>query len=155
MTGPTRSRTAAAGEGGPRPRGPRRDDRGTSAVEFAIITPVFLLLIFTIIEAGLFYHARNAAQSSAREGVSYLRLAGSTSDPQAWIAAAEEVTEDYAREIGDLRNVDADARLDESTGRVWVSVSGEVVLPVGGSITVEQTSSATLEQFRPDLKGDS
>lgn len=154
MTGPTRSRTAAAGERGRRWRGPR-DDRGTSAVEFAIITPVFLLLIFTIIEAGLFFHARNAAQSSAREGVSYLRLAGSSTEPQEWITAAEEVTEDYAREIGDLRNVDADARLDEGTGRVWVTVSGEVVLPVGGTITVEQTSSATLEQFRPDLEGDS
>jgi Flp pilus assembly protein TadG len=152
MTGPTRSRTAATADRAPRWWG-ARDERGTSAVEFAIVTPIFLLLILVIIEAGLFFHARNAAQSASREGVSYLRLAGNNADPHAFVAAAEEVTEGYAREVGDLRNVDAVARLDESSGRVWVEVTGEVVLPVGGTITVTQTSTATLEQFRPDVRG--
>lgn len=134
----------------------RRDERGTSAVEFAIVTPVVLLLIFVIVEVGLYYHARNAAQSSAREGVSILRTAGNNDDPQAWAHAAEDVAEEFAREIGDLDNVEANATLDEDTGRVTVEVTGEVVLPVGGTFVIRQTADATLEQFRPDLReGDS
>ena len=132
-----------------------RDDRGTSAVEFAIVTPVFLLLILGIIEIGLYYHARNTAQSSAREGVSVLRVAGNNADPQAWAGAAAQVAEEFAHELGDLDNVDAVATLDEETGRVTVVVTGEVNLPVGGTVSVRQSSTATLEQFRPDLEDGS
>ena len=130
----------------------RRDDRGTSALEFSIIAPIFLLLVFTIIEGGLYLHARNTAQSAAREGVSYLRLAGSNSDPVSFTAAAEQVTEGYAAKLGRLKNVTAAGTIDPSTGRVTMLVVGDVVLPVGGTVQVQQTSTATLEQFRGDLR---
>ncbi len=137
------------GERGPR-RADRGGERGTSAVEFAIIAPILLLLIFTIIQGGLYFHARNTAQSASREGVSYLRLAGNNSDPMAFAAAAEDVTEGYASRIGRLRNVTAVGTIDSSTGRVRMLVVGEVVLPVGGTVQIQQSSTATLEQFRGD-----
>src|SRR5699024_7410983 len=67
------------------PRRFRRGDRGASALEFSIIAPILLLLIFTIIQGGLYFYARNTAQSASREGVSYLRLAGNNADPNAFI----------------------------------------------------------------------
>ncbi|WP_374999727.1 TadE/TadG family type IV pilus assembly protein [Aeromicrobium sp. CTD01-1L150] len=133
----------------------RRDDRGTSALEFSIIAPVFLLLIFTIIQAGLYLYARNTAQSASREGVSYLRLAGNNSDPEAFRSAAENLTESYASKLGRLKDVDAYGTINLDTGRVSMIVVGNVVLPLGGDVEIQQTSTATLEQFRGDLRDGS
>ncbi len=121
-------------------------------MEFAVIAPVFLLLIFSVIQAGLYFQARNTAQSAAREGVSYLRLAGNNSDPQAFVAGAERVTQGFAEEVGRLKNVTAVGRIDTRTGRVDMLVVGEVVLPLGGSVQVQQSADATLEQFRGDTR---
>lgn len=134
------------------PPGSPRRGRGTSAVEFVIIAPVFLLLVFTIVEAGLYFHARDTAQSSAREGVSALRLAGTNADPGSYRAYAEEIATDFATTIGSLKGVTAVATIDQHSGRVSVRVTGHVVLPVGGSISITQVSSATLEQWQPDLR---
>jgi Flp pilus assembly protein TadG len=144
---PTRSR-AGATRPGPR----RRTQRGTSAVEFSIIAPLLLALVLGIIETGLYFYARDTAQSAAREGVSYLRLAGSNSDPQSFIAAAEQVTENYAGKLGRLKDAEATGTIDPD-GRVSIVVTGYVVLPIGGQVEITQTSSATLEQFRGDTRG--
>jgi Flp pilus assembly protein TadG len=111
-------------------------------VEFSIIAPVFLLTIFVIIQGGLYLFARNIAQSSAREGVSYLRLAGNNSDPQSFVPEAERVAESYASRIGHLHNVTATGSIDTDTAE-----------PFGGIVQVQQSSSATLEQFRGDTRG--
>ncbi|GAB3863126.1 TadE/TadG family type IV pilus assembly protein [Nocardioides maradonensis] len=129
--------------------------RGTSAVEFVIVAPVFLLLVFTIIEAGLYFHARDTAQTSAREGVSALRLAGTNADPGSYRAYAEQIATQFATQIGDLTHVTSVATIDQHSGRVSVRVEGDVVLPVGGTMHISQTSSATLEQWLPDLRNPS
>lgn len=152
--GTGRSDRRAAAPHGPRPRAlrQRRDERGTSAIEFAVIAPILLLLIFTLIQGGLYFYARNTAQSASREGVSYLRLAGNNADPDAFVDAAEKVTVGYASKIGRLENVTAVGTIDPRTGRVSMLVAGEVVLPLGGRTEIQQTSYATLEQFRADLR---
>jgi Flp pilus assembly protein TadG len=114
-----------------------------------------LLLIFLIIEGGLYFQARNTAQSAAREGVSYLRLAGNNSDAGAFVAGAERVSQRYAAEIGRLDGVTAVGSVDRSSGRVDMVVVGEVVLPLGGTVEVSQTATATLEQFRGDTRDGS
>ncbi len=81
-----------------------------------------------------------------------MRLAGNNSDPNAFISAAEDVTEGYATKIGRLENVTAVGTIDTKTGRVTMFVAGEVVLPLGGEVEIQQTSEATLEQFRGDLR---
>nr|MCW2727852.1 pilus assembly protein [Aeromicrobium sp.] len=84
--------------------------------------------------------------------MSYLRLAGNNSDPDAFLSAAESVTEGYASKIGRLQDVTAVGTIDTKTGRVTMLVSGRVVLPLGGPVEVQQTSEATLEQFRGDKR---
>lgn len=129
----------------------RRGERGSSAVEFSIIAPLLLALVLVIIEAGLYLYARDTAQSASREGVSYLRLAGSNSDPDAFIKAAEQVTKTYASNMGRLKDAQAVGTID-SNGRVTMLVTGYVVLPIGGEVEIQQTSYATLEQFRGDVR---
>lgn len=45
-----------------------RGERGSIVVEFAIIAPILLMLVFGIFEFGLGYHAWDATQNAAREG---------------------------------------------------------------------------------------
>lgn len=46
----------------------RRDERGSVVVEFALILPVFFMVIFAIWEFGRIYQTINAITAGAREG---------------------------------------------------------------------------------------
>ncbi|MDH3606693.1 MAG: pilus assembly protein [Acidimicrobiia bacterium] len=46
----------------------RKSDRGAAMVEFAIIAPLLLLVVFGIIEFGRAYNAQNSLTHAAREG---------------------------------------------------------------------------------------
>ncbi|MGH2629584.1 MAG: TadE family protein [Actinomycetota bacterium] len=45
-----------------------REERGASAVEFALVAPLLFLLVFGIIDFGFGFHAWDAAHNAAREG---------------------------------------------------------------------------------------
>ena len=46
----------------------RRHRRGQSLVEFALIVPIFLILVFAIVDFGMGFHAYITVTNSAREG---------------------------------------------------------------------------------------
>ena len=128
-----------------------RDDRGVSAIEFSVVVPIVLLLIFLTIQAGFWMYGRNSAQSAAREGVSYLRLAGEHNDPQSFKPQAEQYAYDYATDIGGLDGVEVHSDINVDTGKVTMTVSGSMDAPAG-TWTVTQSVTATLEKFRPDAE---
>lgn len=84
-----------------------------------------------------------------------MRLAGNNADPDSFTSSAENVTEGYASKLGRLKNATAIGSIDTSTGRVTMLVTGDVVLPLGGTVEVQQSSEATLEQFRGDTRDSS
>jgi hypothetical protein len=49
----------------------RRRDRGQALAEFALIAPVFFILIFGIIDVARLYHSWVTIQGAAREGARY------------------------------------------------------------------------------------
>ena len=55
-----------------------RPERGASAVEYAVLTPVFLVLCFLVIQAGMYYYARNIAQSAAEDAARSARATQAT-----------------------------------------------------------------------------
>jgi Flp pilus assembly protein TadG len=57
-----------------------RSDRGTTVVEFALILPILVMLIFGIVEFGRGYNAKITVTHAAREGARVLAL---TADPDA------------------------------------------------------------------------
>ena len=61
-------------------------DRGAAMVEFAIIAPLLLLLVFGIIEFGRAYNAQNSLTHAAREGAREYAI---SQDPMAGEAAAK------------------------------------------------------------------
>lgn len=58
----------------------RSRERGAMAVEFAIILPLVLLLLYGILEMGRIMMVQNMATSSAREGARTAILPGATND---------------------------------------------------------------------------
>ncbi len=46
----------------------RRFDKGTTAVEFALVLPLFLFLVFSIEEFGRYFFAEHTLQFATREG---------------------------------------------------------------------------------------
>jgi len=54
----------------------RRDDRGAAAVEFALVLPVLVLLLFGIIEFGLVFDAQLTITHAAREGARVASVGG-------------------------------------------------------------------------------
>jgi Flp pilus assembly protein TadG len=49
-------------------KGIRRGERGQSLAEFVMILPIFLILVFAIIDFGMGFHAWLTVTNSAREG---------------------------------------------------------------------------------------
>jgi Flp pilus assembly protein TadG len=69
---------------GPRAAGAHEEvaDRGAVAVEFALVLPLLLLIIFGIIDFGRMWNMQIALTQSAREGVRVLALGGSSGDAE-------------------------------------------------------------------------
>ena len=61
----------------------RESDDGAAAVEFALILPVLLLIVFGIIDAGRMLNMQLALTQAAREGVRVTALGGTTAAAQA------------------------------------------------------------------------
>ncbi len=59
-----------------RRRGIRTGNRGQALVEFALVAPIFILLLMGIIELGRFILAYEAANNAVREGTRYAIVHG-------------------------------------------------------------------------------
>ena len=57
--------------------GIRKGDRGATAVEFALVLPLFVLLLFGIIDFGRYFFVQHTVQFATREGTR-LALVGGT-----------------------------------------------------------------------------
>jgi Flp pilus assembly protein TadG len=78
--GPARHRPAATARP-PRPtRIPRKRERerGNSAVELVLGFPVLLLIVFTIVQFALVWHAEQVAQAAASQALAAARIQGGT-----------------------------------------------------------------------------
>jgi Flp pilus assembly protein TadG len=67
----------------------RRKRRGASVVEFAIVAPVFFLLVFGMIEYGRMVMVQQVLTNATREGARRAVLDGATTDD------IEDVVEEY------------------------------------------------------------
>lgn len=59
--------------------GPRGDERGQGLAEFAIVVPVFLLVVFGMIDIGRVIWATDNITNAAREGARYASIHGDSS----------------------------------------------------------------------------
>ena len=57
-----------------------RSERGEATTEMVLAVPVLMLLILTVIQFGLWYHASHVAESAAQEGARAARLHDATNE---------------------------------------------------------------------------
>jgi hypothetical protein len=136
-------------------RGARRrsDERGASAVEFAIIMPVLAYLLLGIIEYGYFFFAAQAASSGAREAARQLSVGNCTGSGEAQTYAQSQSFIGMTLQYGAPGNLDDTLPAVGQVLEVQVQADGKIVgfvpLPNNGAITqdvqayVEDTTQGT------------
>ena len=126
-------------------------DGGSAAIELAVIGPSLIVLIFFVIQAGLYFYGRSVALQSAREGVSQLRLAqdqNAYTQLQPGVAANVQT---FASSIGNgaLDGPVMTSAYDDAVGSVRVTVKGTTISLIPfATFTVTETARGTVERFR-------
>jgi len=121
----------------PLSRSRKARDRGTAAVEFALVLPVLLLIVFGIIDFGRALNAQIVLTGAAREGVRLAALGYPDAAIQARVAAAAPdlsgVTVTVAASCPPGAGPTADAEVNVSYSFSFITPIGAVAGLVGGS----------------------
>ena len=117
--------------------------RGSVTLEIAILGPVLLLVVFTIIQVRLWSYARSLALAAAQEGVAAGRAYGAPNN--AGGASAERF---LAERAGDSL-LNPEVRSSRRGGDLVVRVTGRSlsVLPGVPGLGVAQSAQAPFEEF--------
>ena len=120
-----------------------RQDRGSATLEISILAPVLLLVVFTIIQVGLWSYARSLALGAAQEGVAAGRAYGAPT--QAGRLRAVAFLASFA---GDSL-VDGTVTSTVDVANVRVEVRGRAlsVLPGVPGLPVRQHAQGPRERF--------
>lgn len=57
-----------------------KDERGASAVEFALLAPILFMLVFGIIQLGMAYHRQQGLEAASREGARTASIGATQTD---------------------------------------------------------------------------
>ncbi|WP_199863772.1 TadE/TadG family type IV pilus assembly protein [Streptomyces sp. Root264] len=122
---------------------PWRDDRGETSIQMAIVFPFVLLATVAVIQACMWYYARQIALTAAREGLATAR--SYQSSPADGAARTREV---LARTAGDsLLGYSISAGSDGQRVRVQVSGTAMSIIPGISGLQVTQSASGPVERW--------
>ncbi|MFF2515538.1 TadE/TadG family type IV pilus assembly protein [Streptomyces sp. NPDC058086] len=120
-----------------------RDDRGDTSIQMAIIFPFVLLATVAVIQASMWYYARQIALTAAREGATAARAYQSS--PADGAAQARSVLE---RTAGDsLGNYSVSASSNGQRVQVQVSGTAMSMIPGVSGLQVTQSASGAVERW--------
>jgi len=127
-----------------------RDERGAAVVEFAIVLPVLVMLVFGIIQWSIYFNRLQGLQAAAREGARVAALPQSTqSDIKAKVNAALDgvVSSGTTRTItvSPSSTNPCDLQPAGTSVTVAVKVTTDIEIPVWGSRTVTQTGKGVFK----------
>ena len=120
-----------------------KNEKGASAVEFALILPILIMLVFGIFQFGIAYNNYIALTHAAREGA---RLAAVNMDELLGITEFENRVIASAPSVS-IESITLSGQDGDIGDPVTVTVTGEVlniVIPLVGSWPVQLSSTATL-----------
>lgn len=129
-------------------------DRGSSAIELAILAPALLVLTLLVIQWALWFQGRQVALNVAQQGARYAR-AQQVGWPQQSVKAAENFYTQIHTSV--LSNPEVKVSPDGGApNQVYVTVTGSVpsLIPGMSKLTVRETSGGEVECFRtPQSEG--
>jgi Flp pilus assembly protein TadG len=121
----------------PRPRPPadRARERGAAALEFALVLPLLVMLVFGVITFGRAYQAKVELSSGVREGARLLALGKSSGEAKtATIDAAPGLNP--ALSAGDITTSACPSGGADGTARVRATYSLQYTIPLVSSGTL-------------------
>ena len=120
-----------------------RKDGGALTLSYVLVVPAFLLGIMTVVQASVWYLARETALAAARHGADVAR----TSKPPPGAGAQAAVAFARSAAPGFLTRVSASSGGSTAT-TVRIAVSGQVPSLVPGAvITITEVVTAPVERF--------
>lgn len=135
---------------GPRPRGVARvlraipRDRGSSSVEIVVLLPLVFLLLFAMVQGGLWFHARAIALGAAQEGARV--AAAESSSAAAGITAATSFVADAGN--GVVLNPAVTGSRSATTATISVTGQAQSLIPFLNP-AVAQSASFPVERISP------
>ena len=125
-----------------------RRDRGASTIEWALLTPILVIVIMTVIQFALVYHARQVALAAAQSGARTAR----TQVTGDWQGAAEARARAGVAQIGPELITPLSVQAGGNADERWVEVSGSAVSLVPFmTFKVHERSGGPIECYRPDV----
>lgn len=119
-------------------------DRGASVMEFSILVPILLLLIFVLPQFALWFHAREVAERAAQQGVDAGRAYNASPGDGSDAATA------FIGEMGGSLQSPKVTVDTSSPGKMAVEVRGTVATLIPGvKLTVVHRAEAPIEDWTP------
>ncbi len=133
-----------------------RSEAGVAVVEFALVAPLLLILIFGIIDLGRAYSTLNQLAASAREGARLAAVLPNPASGSSETQVRQAVKQFSLRQLGGppVRDEQIGVTLDRSAGTVTVEVRAypfELITPLAGVVrrrTIPITRQATFRWER-------
>jgi Flp pilus assembly protein TadG len=124
-----------------RSRGFGGADRGALSLELAILAPAVMMLLFTIVQAGFYFYARDVAVTAAQQGVETARVHGAA------LGEGEAQTWDLLHRTGGSITGSA-VTGSQTAATVTITVSGTVTTWIPGlTFHLSQTATAAKERL--------
>ncbi|MFD7444035.1 TadE family protein [Streptomyces sp. NPDC059909] len=122
----------------------RRGDRGDASIQMAIVFPFVLLATLAVVQASMWFYARQIALTAAREGLSAARSYQAT--PANGAAQAREV---LGRTAGDSLLSPSVSTAGSNAQRVRIQVSGtaQSMIPGVPGLRITQSASGAVERW--------
>lgn len=119
----------------------RQNQRGSSALETAVLAPAMLLLVAIILQGGLWYHARDVAIAAAEEGARTSAAENGTS------AAANAAATSFATKTGaGFLNAVSATTVRSATSTTVVVEGRSLSLVPGLPIAISQSATLPVER---------
>lgn len=113
--------------------------------QVAVIFPAVLFWIMLIVQYGLWYHAKQVADTAAAEAIDAAKLTSATS------ADGENAARSFLSASGNLRDVTVVVRRDLNVVEVEIRGQAPQLVP-GISWTVTSQGQARIEQFTAEIE---
>ncbi len=120
-----------------------QDERGFETAEMVMVLPMLLILIFTIVQGGLWYHGTNLVQVAASNAYEAARLYNATTADG--VNAGTATAEQAGSMLTDV-DVTVTRTATEATATVTATTPG--LLP-GVNTTVTKTVNGPVERWVP------
>lgn len=120
-------------------------DRGAASVELAVLFPVVLLLIVTVIQAALWFYARSIALGAAQEGAREGRVQPASA------GRAQAAAEDFIDQTGEGLLTGSQVDVAATPESIEVSVTGTSIslFPGLSGWAITQTARGAVERPTP------